>query len=74
MVMKIQVAVFWIVTPCSDMVGHHCFRQLCCLHLCYSLLGYDPMQWYGRIPLYWTTMPPLPSWQSSGLWHHAMIW
>jgi len=23
--MKIQVGVLWVVTPCSDMVGYHCF-------------------------------------------------
>jgi hypothetical protein len=30
---KIQVVVFWVVTPCSDMVGYQCFGGLCYLHL-----------------------------------------
>jgi hypothetical protein len=28
-----QVEVFWVVTPCSVVVGHHCLRGPCCLHL-----------------------------------------
>jgi len=31
MVVKIQVMVFWVVTPYGDVVG--CFRWPCCLHL-----------------------------------------
>jgi len=35
--------------PCSDAVGHHCFRGSCCLHLqgedsCWCLLGYDTLK------------------------------
>jgi MFS superfamily sulfate permease-like transporter len=30
---KVQVAVFWVVMPCSEMVGYQCFREPCCLHL-----------------------------------------
>jgi len=29
----IQVDVFWVVTPCSVVVGHQCFGRTCCLHL-----------------------------------------
>jgi len=29
----IQVAVFWVVTPCIDMVGYQRFVEPCCLHL-----------------------------------------
>jgi len=29
----IQVAVFWIVPPCSVAVGYHRFGEPCCLHL-----------------------------------------
>jgi len=27
----IQVAVFWVVTPCSYVVGYQCFVEQCCL-------------------------------------------
>jgi len=30
---KIQIEVFWIVTPGSVAVGYMCFGGLCCLHL-----------------------------------------
>jgi hypothetical protein len=33
MVMKIQDVVFWVVMPCSDVVGYQCFGGPCCLHL-----------------------------------------
>jgi len=33
MVMKIQVVFFWVVTPCSDVVGYQCFGEPWCLHL-----------------------------------------
>jgi len=29
--MMIQVEVFWVVTPCSVVVGYQCFRGPCCL-------------------------------------------
>jgi len=25
--------VFWVITPCSDMVGYQCFEGHCCLYL-----------------------------------------
>jgi len=28
-----QVEVFWVVTPCSNVVGYKCFRAPCCLHM-----------------------------------------
>jgi len=31
--MKIQVPIFWVVTPCSVMGGHQRFGGPCCLHL-----------------------------------------
>jgi len=31
--MKIQVAVFWVVTPCSDVVEYQGFRGPCCLQV-----------------------------------------
>jgi hypothetical protein len=31
--MKIQIEVFWGVTPCSDAVGYRRFGEPCCLHL-----------------------------------------
>jgi len=30
---KIQIKVFWIVTPCSVAVGYQFFREPYCLHL-----------------------------------------
>jgi hypothetical protein len=32
-VVKIQVEVLWVVTPCSDVVGYQRFEGPCCLHL-----------------------------------------
>jgi hypothetical protein len=45
-VMKFQVAIFWVVTLCSDVVGYQCFGGPCCLHLqvvtlCNDVLGYQ---------------------------------
>jgi hypothetical protein len=31
--MVIQVEVFWIVMPCSGVVGYQCFGGCCCFHL-----------------------------------------
>jgi len=31
--MNIQVAVFWIVTLCSDVAGYQHFIGPCCLHI-----------------------------------------
>jgi len=28
----IQVTAFWIVAPCSDVLGYRRFEGLCCLH------------------------------------------
>jgi hypothetical protein len=33
MTVMIQVEVFWVVTPCSTVVGYQYFRGPCCLHL-----------------------------------------
>jgi hypothetical protein len=33
MVIKIQVVVFWVLTPCSVVVGYQHSRGPCCLHL-----------------------------------------
>jgi hypothetical protein len=30
---NIQVEVFWVVMPCSVVVGHQRFGGMCCLHL-----------------------------------------
>jgi len=32
-VMKIKIAVFWVLTPCSDVVGYQHFGGPCCSHL-----------------------------------------
>jgi hypothetical protein len=31
--MKIQIVIFWVVTPCSNMVGYQRFGGPCCFHL-----------------------------------------
>jgi hypothetical protein len=33
MAVKIQVKFFWVVMPCSVVLGYQCFRHPCCLHL-----------------------------------------
>jgi hypothetical protein len=33
MAMKIQAAVLWVATSCSDIEGYHCFGGPCNLHL-----------------------------------------
>jgi hypothetical protein len=30
---KVQVEVFWVVTPYSVVIGYHRFRGQCCLHI-----------------------------------------
>jgi len=30
---KIQVEFFWVIMPCSVVVGYQCFRGPCCCHL-----------------------------------------
>jgi len=45
MSMKIQVMVFWVMTPHNDAVGHQCFWQPGCLHL----QGCGIVQWCGTI-------------------------
>jgi hypothetical protein len=32
-VLMFRVEVFWVVTPCSVVVGYQCLRGPCCLHL-----------------------------------------
>jgi hypothetical protein len=36
-----RVEVFWVVTPCSGIIGYQCFRGPCYLHLHGGLLGCD---------------------------------
>jgi len=46
----IQVDVFWLVTPCSDVAEYQCFWGPCSLHLHKAWLEY---WWdFGKI-LYW---------------------
>jgi hypothetical protein len=47
MAMKIQVAVFWVVPPCSDVVGYH-FRGPCSLHLHFDEGGSKALQNVSR--------------------------
>jgi len=39
---KIQVEVFWVMTPCSVAVGYHRFGEPCCLHFQQG----PPKHWY----------------------------
>jgi len=39
---KIEVAVFWIVTCRSDVVGYQHFGGPCCLHLCFTVHCHNP--------------------------------
>jgi len=64
--MMIQVVVFWVVTLCSNMVEHLCFKEPCCLSLQgeieYSTLYWrwrqqDPVKcWYPTTSLHGITM------------------
>jgi len=40
MVVKIHIAVFWIMSPCNDMVGYQCFGEPCCPHFHIGILPY----------------------------------
>jgi len=46
---KIQVEVFWVVTPCSVVVVHQSFRGPCCLHLQGEVTG-DRKKWHRYRP------------------------
>jgi hypothetical protein len=46
-VIHLQVVVFYVVTLCSDVVGHYSLGGLCCLHLQGELRDYD-LNIYGR--------------------------
>jgi len=52
-----QVEVFWVVTPCSFVVGYQSFGGPCCVHL----LGCVAVLCCGRIPTFRTSMLPLSS-------------
>jgi hypothetical protein len=41
----IQVVIFWVMIPCSDVVGHQCFRHPCCLHMQVMLLCSDVVEY-----------------------------
>jgi hypothetical protein len=36
---RLQVAVFWVMIPCNDLVGYHRFGGPCCLHLQGEVVG-----------------------------------
>jgi hypothetical protein len=44
-----KVVVFWVVTPCRDMVGHQSFGGPCCLHIQGEGI---PKSWYPSKSLY----------------------
>jgi len=39
----------WVVTLCSDALGYHRFRELCCLHFHRP----ENLQTHTRIGLFW---------------------
>jgi len=45
-----QVEVFWVVTPCSEVVGYQRFRGPCCIHL-----QGEVKRWYPTITLHGVT-------------------
>jgi len=49
MMMKIQVVVFWVVTPYSDVVGYQCFRGPCCLPLRVKCVELGSGHRYGTV-------------------------
>jgi len=51
--MKIQVAVFWVMTPCSDVVGYRRFGGPCCLRLQGELDG----AWTEIQVVFWVMTP-----------------
>jgi len=54
MAVKIQVEVLWVVTPCSVVVGYHCFRGPCCHHLQSEVSG----AWLGiQVVIFWFVTP-----------------
>jgi hypothetical protein len=50
---KFQVEVFWVVTPCSVVVGYKHFRQRCGLHLHREVRN---VTWYTILTLQGVTM------------------
>jgi hypothetical protein len=54
--MKIQVAVFWVVMPHSDVVEQQCFGGTCC-H-CHHLQGEDGGSMVGILPHHYTVSQP----------------
>jgi len=47
---NIQVEVFWVVMPCSFVVGHQNFRGSCCLYLQCILLQHYTASQHRRRP------------------------
>jgi hypothetical protein len=45
--MKVQVMVFWVVTPCSDVVGYQRFGGSCRLHGQEMSQQDPPKRWYS---------------------------
>jgi len=53
---KIKVEVFWLVTPCSVVVGYQRFRGPCCLHL------HPLKRWYPTTTLNGVTNQKTSTW------------
>jgi hypothetical protein len=59
----IQVEVFWVVTPCSVVVGYQRFGGPCCLHLhwvvtsCSVVVGYQRFGGPCCLHLHWVVTP-----------------
>jgi len=64
---KIQVTVFWIVTPCSNVAGYQCFRASCCLHLEPEDRGSMVIWNIGILPHHYTVSQPTRSQLESSL-------
>jgi hypothetical protein len=46
--MRIQVVVFWVVTPYNDTVGYQHFGWSCCLHLQVNCMVSEPRRWWHK--------------------------
>jgi hypothetical protein len=54
---KIQVKVFWVVMPCSIVVGYQCFRP-CCLNLQGDVGGIMVLKNVGILPQHYMVSQP----------------
>jgi hypothetical protein len=60
---KIQIELFWVVTPCGNVIGYQRFGGPCCLHLhwvvtpCSVVVGYQRFGGPCCLHLHWVVTP-----------------